>query len=291
MSTQLKQIGGQVRIDTGGRNFGYFDRSQVEVIFNPLSKTVSITCQGAGSINTADVSAGGVLSIETVTGGLVDITSQALWDTNFALLFPNEGGGSGTTPNLQQVTTVGEETDNNMKVYKDTDANCYVEISSGKVEGKKSGLVIIGHEQIGKGTIAAENLPIVSDFIFQLPNIQAIGNEDTLCTKQLDILPLSNYADSITVAPLSAVTIGGAGNVKRCVVIDSADATSTMEFVMTDTYTEITVINKSGTLSYAGALIPEEIYGSAGIYQGPQSIYKYLFCPDTNKIYFGSLVV
>lgn len=99
MSTQLKQIGGQVRIDTGGRNFGYFDRSQVEVIFNPLSKTVSITCQGAGSINTADVSAGGVLSIETVTGGLVDITSQALWDTNFALLFPNEGGGSTTIIN------------------------------------------------------------------------------------------------------------------------------------------------------------------------------------------------
>ena len=94
MSTQLIQVGGQVRIDNNGRNFGYFDRSQVEIIYNPFSNTVSITCQGSGSINTADVTGGGVLSIKTVTGGLIDITSQNLFDTNFALLFPNEGGGS-----------------------------------------------------------------------------------------------------------------------------------------------------------------------------------------------------
>lgn len=94
MSTQLIQVGGQVRIDNGGRNFGYFDRSQFQAIYNALSNTVSMTCEAAGSINTAAVNGGGVLSIETVTGGVVDITSQALWDTNFALLFPNEGGGS-----------------------------------------------------------------------------------------------------------------------------------------------------------------------------------------------------
>lgn len=97
MSTTLKQIGGQVRIDHKGRNFGYFDRSQVEIIYNGLSNTVSITCQGAGSINTASVAPGGVFFIETVSGGLVDISGQSLFDINFALLFPNEGSGSGLT--------------------------------------------------------------------------------------------------------------------------------------------------------------------------------------------------
>lgn len=108
----LKQVGGNVKVtDTNGENLGYFDRSQIECNFNPLDKTVSVTMIGNTVVTLPPVTPGGVLTINTTTGGAVDITSEALFDTNYALLFPELGGGS-TTPVISGIfnATISGET-------------------------------------------------------------------------------------------------------------------------------------------------------------------------------------
>lgn len=107
----LKQVGGNVKVtDTNGENLGYFDRSQIECNFNPLDKTVSVTMIGNTVVTLPPVTPGGILTIDTVTGGAVDITTESLFDTNYALLFPKLGGGSTINagiyvPNILSVNT------------------------------------------------------------------------------------------------------------------------------------------------------------------------------------------
>jgi len=130
MSIEIFQIGSQAKFVQNSKVKGTFDRSQVQAIYNEASNKVSFIINNIGTLNTADISAGNELFITTDTGGLVDVTNQGAFDDNWKLLFPNEGGGSGTTPNLQQVCNVGNETNTEIISYSNAGSGSAAAISA-----------------------------------------------------------------------------------------------------------------------------------------------------------------
>lgn len=166
----LKQVGGNVKvIDINGENLGYFDRSQIECNFNPLDKTVSVTMIGNTVVTLPAVTPGGILTINTVIGGAVDITTEALFDTNYSLLFPKLGGGSGSTPNLQQVTNIGNTTTTDI-ITENTTAGTPVRAKLKSNAAKNSGSLELKRNNAGNNTaeIFAENM--TANRSFQIPN-------------------------------------------------------------------------------------------------------------------------
>jgi hypothetical protein len=82
------------------------DSANVEVTYQNLNNNVTVSIMGGGNFQTGNITTGLFLYMDSGSGPVL-INSKALFNTNYALVFPNGGGGPVTTPNIDTVLAQG----------------------------------------------------------------------------------------------------------------------------------------------------------------------------------------
>lgn len=120
MSIIINRIGAFVKVVITGREPEYLHRTLVNLQYNNNSNKITVNCKNFDAYDDA-----GNCTLEGVV-----ITDEATFDEQVAILFPNEGGGSGDTPNLQAVTDVGNNTNNPVRFIHPDDLTTGVAVES-----------------------------------------------------------------------------------------------------------------------------------------------------------------
>ena len=96
----------------------FVSAADITIAINELDNTFAININAGGSYITSNFTAANVVffDVATPSTGYTAATTANDIRANWALLFPKEGGGSTTTPNLQQVTDVGASTSNSINI-------------------------------------------------------------------------------------------------------------------------------------------------------------------------------
>jgi hypothetical protein len=197
MNIEITKLGRRVKVVFADREPIYTDSANFTASYNNNNDTVEIT---ADQTTRAAVVANDELIIEGVT-----VSDETTFDQQIALVFPNEGGGSGPgeTPNLQAVTDVGNITTKSIYLSNDGEAVLMAlqwddELTEGLIALVKRTLIEGGgYIEHGKAIFKVSNLSEgIKDIILQVPNkpegeytlatlddIQRFGKEDNTDTE------------------------------------------------------------------------------------------------------------
>lgn len=104
----INKIGKNVQIIEQGEIYKeyYEDSANVEITYNTYSNRVSINIKGTTILTTLNITEGGYLFMAGV-----EVVDYEGFLTQYALVFPNGGGGPVTTPTLQEVLNEGNSAD------------------------------------------------------------------------------------------------------------------------------------------------------------------------------------
>ena len=84
----------------------YEDSSNLTLVYNIKNNTVTLSIKGTTSYTTPNITTNACLFFDA-GAGLIGITDQTIFNTNYTSLFPASTGGGGGTPNIDTVLAQG----------------------------------------------------------------------------------------------------------------------------------------------------------------------------------------